>query len=179
MMDMKTTDFVPFSLQDKEKIITELKPERKGFILSSIIKNIIGVAILLVISWFILGALILNIFSYLLILFIAFNIIAPFIAYDRYKYWVTNLRVIGSRGLIGYTVESIPLENITDVTLIRNIEDQMLGISSLLIVPIGGLMVGYKRGGGSNYFPALKPDKALELQSLIFKLRDARKDIKN
>ncbi len=99
-------------------------------------------------------------------------------------YWITNRRVIGRRGFIGYTIDSMPLENVTDVLVNRTIMDRILGLSSLVIVPIGGGSgtfiqdAGSRSGiieGVSNYFPALRPEKARHLQALVFHLRDARK----
>ncbi len=169
--------FMDLNLQAKEKIYAQGKPNKLGFILSRFVSRfILYIILILFFSWpFLLArAKPLNI-SLILLLFalLLYNLIASFIAYTKYKYWITNFRVIGSRGVISYSIESIPLENITDVTLNRSIIDRFLNQSSLLIVPIGGLAT---RRGGPNYFPALGRTQALELQKLIFNLRDEKKN---
>jgi membrane protein YdbS with pleckstrin-like domain len=169
---------LPFTLQDEEKIYAEVKPEMGGFIISRMVGNLIGMVIFLVILLFIFwnfDSIPLDILAVVVVVAIA--LVSPFISYGKFRYWITNHRVVGQRGFIGYSVESIPLENVTDVTINRGIIEQLLSLSSLYIVPIGGMMMYGRRGGmgGVNYFPALKPDHAVELQALIFKLRDARK----
>src|SRR5208283_4430147 len=169
---------LPFTLQDGEQIYSEVKPEMGGFILSRLIGSIVGSIIIIILLLFFVwnfGSIPLDLA--IIIIVVAWALINPFISYGKFKYWITNHRVVGQRGFIGYSIESIPLENVTDVTINRGIADQLLNLSSLFIVPIGGVMMYGRRGGlgGVNYFPALKSDHAVELQSVIFKLRDARK----
>jgi uncharacterized membrane protein YdbT with pleckstrin-like domain len=173
---MQPSGPLPFTMQEGEAIYAEVKPERTGYILS----NMIGTTIvtLFIILCFTITYLITNnsILWDLVIIVVslAIGLISPLISYGKFKYWITNHRVVGQRGFIGYSVESIPLENVTDVTISRGMIEQLLSLSSLYIVPIGA-MYGGRAGGGVNYFPALKPDHAVELQSMLFKLRDARK----
>jgi uncharacterized membrane protein YdbT with pleckstrin-like domain len=168
---------LPFTLQEGEQIYSEVKPEKTGFILSMMVGSLISMLVLLfILLWVILNfdSILLDVLAVVVVVVIA--VLYPFISYGKFKYWITNHRVVGQRGFIGYSVESIPLENVTDVTLNRGIVEQILSLSSLYIVPIGGTTYGRRGGmGGANYFPALKPDHAVELQALIFKLRDARK----
>ena len=169
---------LPFTLQDGEGIYAEVKPEMGGFIISRMVGSLISMIIVLVVLLLFLwnfSSILLDILVVVVVLAIA--VLNPFISYGKFRYWITNHRVVGQRGFIGYSVESIPLENVTDVTINRGIMEQLLSLSSLYIVPIGGAMMYGRRGGmgGVNYFPALKPDHAVELQALIFKLRDARK----
>ncbi len=168
---------LPFSLQEGEKVLAEVKPQMAGFVLSRIGNSLAGIIILALLFGFLFWSTAITYVTVLLVVLIAWIVIAPFIAYGKYKYWITNMRVIGSRGLIGYSIESIPLENITDVTLTRTLVEQILNLSSLVIVPIGGMAVSYRRGGGANYFTALAPEQALDLQKSIFKLRDERKKV--
>jgi uncharacterized membrane protein YdbT with pleckstrin-like domain len=175
---MQPSGPLPFTLQDGEVIYSEVKPEQMGFILSRMVGSIV---MILIVLFFLLiftlsfGSILLDVV--IVVVVVALGLISPVISYGKFKYWITNHRVVGQRGFIGYSVESIPLENVTDVTINRGMVEQILGISSLYIVPIGGVMMYGRRGGmgGVNYFPALKPDHAVELQSMIFKLRDARK----
>ena len=82
-------------------------------------------------------------------------------------------------GFIGYSIDSIPLENVTDAVINGRVRGRISGLSSLIIVPMGG--PAYFREGLSgltatpNFFPALKPKDAIELQGLLFSLRDTGK----
>ncbi len=177
-MPIQPSGTLPFTLQEGEQIYSEVKPEMGGFILSRMLGSLIGAVFILFVVLFFLWSfnnIILD--AVAVVLVVGISLLSPFISYGKFKYWITNHRVVGQRGFIGFSIESIPLENVTDVTLSRGIADQLLGLSSLFIVPIGGVMMYGRRGGmgGVNYFPALKPDQALQLQALIFNLRDARK----
>ena len=105
------------------------------------------------------------------------------LAYRKFRYWITNHRTVGRRGVIGYSIDSIPLETISDVIVQRSIADRILGLSSIWIQPFGGGAVGgygaasYRFGAmsGSNSFLGLQPADATNLQQLIFYLRDVRR----
>jgi uncharacterized membrane protein YdbT with pleckstrin-like domain len=60
------------------------------------------------------------------------------IAQDKYRYWLTNKRIILSSGFIGFNVRSIPLERISDVCLTRSFPEMVAGVSSLSIRDMTG-----------------------------------------
>lgn len=108
------------------------------------------------------------------------------LAYRKFRYWVTDLRTVGRRGVVGYSIDSIPLETITDVVIYRGILDRLLGIAVLLIQPFGGgggPPAAFSGGGwsssGANDFQGLRPAEASEVQQLIFHLRDVRRRVSN
>ncbi len=105
------------------------------------------------------------------------------LAFRKFRYWITNHRTVGRRGVIGYSIDSIPLETISDVIVQRSIADRILGLSSIWVQPFGGGNVGgygaaqYRFGAlsGSNSFLGLLPADATQVQQLIFYLRDVRR----
>lgn len=182
---------LPFRLQDGEVILKEFKPSKKV-----VIKFAIGTIILAFFLLITLGpALILPLFIShaaalwaaaliiftLIVLIVVAGVVYGLLAYSKYSYWITNHRSIGRRGVIGFTLDSMPLENVADVIISRSILDRILGISSIYVQPIGGGMVlpirgtGFNRYQGSNTFIGIDPSSAPEIQQLIFHLRDLRK----
>ncbi len=173
---------LPFQLQNGEKIMRELKPQFLGFMVTRAFGNYMGIAAIAIIIFFvavfthlIAVGLVLGIYFILPLLIIVS--IVPFIQYGKSWYWITTRRVVGKRGLLGYSIDSIPLEQITDVVLSRTLLDRLLGLSALVIVPMGGSI---REGGNTsgeqarsaNFFPALPQEVARELQRVLFNLRD-------
>ena len=60
------------------------------------------------------------------------------IANNKFRYWLTNRRMILSSGLFGFTVRSIPLERISDVSLSRTLPEMLAGVSSLVVRDMTG-----------------------------------------
>jgi membrane protein YdbS with pleckstrin-like domain len=191
---------LPFELQNGEKIIRELKPQFIGFMVSRAFGGYLGILAILIFS-LALGIILFSgvLAGVLSVIFLAqisegllvevaiFPIfvllivsIKPFISYGKSWYWITNHRVIGKRGFLGYSIDSIPLDNVTDVVLARTFLDRLLGLSSLIIVPMGGDSkvegeTPEKRFESTNFFPALPQNTAMELQRVLFNLRDELK----
>jgi membrane protein YdbS with pleckstrin-like domain len=187
---------LPFQLQDGEKIIRELKPQFLGFMISrgfggymallAFVILAIGVGIILlsgVLMGLLSSVLLIEInesfvIGLAIIPFAIFLIISikPFISYGKSWYWITNNRVIGKRGFLGYSIDSIPLENVSDVVLSRTVLDRLLGLSSLIIVPMAAsprVKDGPDESAENpNFFPALPQNMAMELQRVLFNLRD-------
>lgn len=176
---------LPFVLQDGEKIVKELKPQMIGFL---VIRNfgpyvmltlifVLALALMPILGQPVLGLVV----AFLIVPAVALIVtIKPYVTYLQFKYWVTNHRVIGRRGVIGYSIDSIPLENVTDVVITRSVLDRLLGIASLIVVPMAG---SAKIQGGApdertespNFFPAIKHQSAIDLQKFLFSMRDQRK----
>ena len=183
---------LPFELQNDEKIVRELKPQFFGFMMTRTFGSYLGVlgliivliAVLVVLraslAGFLVELLLLPLFVLLLILVIALK---PLVQYGKSWYWITNLRVIGKRGFLSYSIDSIPLENVGDIVLSRTVLDRLIGLSSLIIVPIGSTTrveggVGSVGVENPNFFPALTQETARELQRVLFNLRDDLKQTK-
>ncbi len=174
---------LPFQLQNGEKIIREIKPQFFGFMVTRAFGSyfaILVIAILAIsgitafkvaVEGFLIGIILIP----LMLLLVS---VVPFISYGKSWYWVTNNRVIGKRGLIGYSIDSIPLDNVSDIVLDRTALDRLLGISSLVVVPMGssnsrvGTDAPEEKFQNSNFFPALPQLVARELQRVLFNLRD-------
>jgi len=189
---------LPFELQDGEKIIRELKPQFVGFMVSRAFGSYVGVLALVIfiiaISLILFSGALAGFLSVILVkeinngLLIGISTIpvailvlisiSPFISYGKSWYWITNRRVIGKRGFLGYSIDSVPLDNVSDVVLSRTLLDRLLGLSSLIIVPIGGMDMtkgdesSDAKFRNNNFFPALPQTTARELQRVLFNLRE-------
>lgn len=72
------------------------------------------------------------------ILFLPVVWIYATVAKDKYRYWLTNRRIILSSGFIGFQVRSIPLERISDVSLSKTLPEILAGVSSLVVRDMTG-----------------------------------------
>ena len=103
-------------LMDEEELILSVKPTRAFITYGMVVScfTIIGIPLL--------------------------PFILPFIhlAYGKYRYWLTNRRVILGYGVIGYRVRSIPLERISDVALSRTFPELLAGVTSVIIRDMTG-----------------------------------------
>jgi uncharacterized membrane protein YdbT with pleckstrin-like domain len=177
---------LPFELQKNETIIRELKPQFVGFMIDRTFSSYVGVVVVVAFIMVVLAILRASLAGYLiellllpLLIILSILIIAvkPLIQYGKSWYWITNLRVIGKRGFIGYTINSIPLENVTDVVLARTTLDRIFGMSALIIVPMGSSSMAEgrtanERAQSPNFFPSLTQETARELQRVLLNLRD-------
>jgi len=59
-------------------------------------------------------------------------------ASDKYRYWLTNRRVIISSGFIGFRVRSIPLERVSDVAFSNTFAEMLAGIQSVVVRDMTG-----------------------------------------
>jgi membrane protein YdbS with pleckstrin-like domain len=186
---------LPFHPQSDEVIYRQIVPHPRlrwrlmlGGILSSIVVLlfIVPVGFSLLVSpsaasgsLTVLAALLVGVF----LLIVVVSVVYALIAYSKFRYWITNHRTVGRRGVIGYSIDSIPLETISDVVVQRSVADRLLGLSSIWIQPFGGASSGgygaaqYRFGAisGSNSFLGLEPADATNVQQLIFHLRDVRR----
>lgn len=143
------------------------------FVVPLALSGISGIALVLVAGFFVT----------IIVIILIVSVIYAQLAYGKFRYWITNHRTVGRRGVIGYSIDSIPLETISDVVVQRSIADRILGLSSVWIQPFGGGNAGgygagqYRIGqvSGSNSFLGLLPPDATNIQQLIFYLRDVRR----
>jgi membrane protein YdbS with pleckstrin-like domain len=183
---------LPFRLQHGEKIIRELKPQFFGFMMTKALGGYMGVigfavvsiVVVILFSSYLSGFLVEIALLPFFIVFLAIIVsLKPLIQYGKSWYWITNHRVIGKRGFFGYTINSVPLENVADVVLTRTLLDRLLGLSSLIIVSMGNApLIGSSeedRAESPNFFPALTEDTAREMQRVLFNLRDDMKGFKD
>lgn len=171
----------PFSLNEDEKVVDKIKPVWMGYFLRySLGHMIIAFVVSIWIGFYgltfgLVGFL--AVFLGLFILITLVSIVAAKVSYGKFAVWITNQRIVSARGMIGFNTESMPLENIVDVVMNRNIIDRILGLSSIMSVPMGGMVMYGRRSNFSTvgFIPALHPDDAVKLQKQIFDLRNARK----
>jgi len=60
------------------------------------------------------------------------------IARDKFRYWLTNRRIILSSGFLGYRIRSIPLERVSDVALSNTFPEMLAGIKSVIVRDMTG-----------------------------------------
>lgn len=186
---------LPFKLQDNEFILMAVKPSKRVVVKFGFSTIIAALFVFFIFGISVLPAIFINqgsarqgllialaVIIGIVVLLVIIGVVFGLLAYGKYRYWITNHRTIGKRGVIGYSFDSIPLENVADVVVSRGILDRILGIATIYIQPIGGsgFMVpvrgfGMNRYSGSNSFIGIDPKMAPELQQLIFHLRDIRK----
>ena len=183
---------LPFSLNDNEKILETIKPVWKGYFFRNQLFGLI--AILFLGGFFAVNVIIVAsnipkisiasaiflgiIVFFIIILFGVFvNAFAAKISYKKFSIWITNQRIISARGFIGFNTESIAITTITDVVINRGFIDRILGLSSVMAVPMGGMVMYGRTSNFSTvgFIPALLPNDAIRIQKLIFNAKNAAK----
>lgn len=166
-----------FRLQEGEKIVEAIKPlpSLKWFFF---VKAIIGWVffVLLFGAWFFLGsfkslgALVFSLvgFSIIILLILVVPYILAVLKYNKRFYWITNKRVVGKSGLVGYKVNSIPLERISDLIISRSFLESLFGFGSVHIQTLAGQVSVRGRFGAEGNFQAVPDPEGL--QQKVFEL---------
>ena len=170
-----------FNLQAGEKIIEDFKPV-PSYKFSLIIGNLIGGLIFFAFfgiwAGVFVGAVmekeIGGFLTVMGILIVIFAVIIPAIVanlqYKKRHYWITNRRIVIKRGFIGYTINSIPYERVSDVLISRSFWESLFGFGSVNVQSLAGQMTyraGGKRGAEGAIQGVEEPER---LQKLIFDL---------
>ena len=179
-----------FRLQEGEKIIESIKP-LPGLKWMFFLQGMLGwiffilffgvwllspVGIMLAIVG---GALAAILGLVIFILFLLAVAIIPYILasmrYGKRYYWVTSKRVIGKSGFIGYKVNSIPLERISDVIISRSFAESIFGFGSVHVQTMAGQVAMRGRFGAEGNFQAVPDPEGLQQQifDLVKKKRKA------
>ena len=179
---------LPFSLQEGEVLYRQITPDPKLFwrlalgMFGGMASAIFVIVIFILISIAALGAtgeiLAAGVLAAILGVIFVISLVAAWIAYPKFRYWVTNYRTVGRRGVVGFAIDSVPLETVSDLIIYRGVMDRILGLSSLHIQPFGGGSAGGRHGGGLsgvNTFLGLHPADVPQIQHLVLHLRDVRR----
>ena len=159
----------PFELQEGEKIIKEIKPLPilKWYFFVTYSIGFFFFIIFFIWILFILPLITLIFGFFILVIFV----IAYLIANNKYKYqhyWITDKRVLYRKGLLGYTISSIPLERISDVIVSRTFWERIFGFGSVLIQSLAGqITYGRRLGAEGSLLAVPNPE---DTQKLIFDL---------
>lgn len=183
-----------FNLAEGEKIVKEIKPLPAlkwyifvhaliffifvGFFVSFFLAITIGPLILLtltVLLTVLFGSLHFSIgVTYLVVtLLLGFAIsfggsyAYAWLEYDKRNYWITNKRILYKRGILGYTITSIPMERISDTIVSRTFLESLFGFGSLRIQSLAGQVSPGMRGAEAHLEAVPDPE---ELQKLVTKL---------
>lgn len=163
-----------FNLAEGEKIVWESKPlpGLMWFLFATHILGWIflflffGVYLLIPLLAMGIGAVASGFFSILVGLLLVSYITAS-LQYGKEYYWITNQRAVHKHGFIGYTINSIPLERISDVIISRSFVESIFSIASIHIQSLAG-QASYGRFGAEGKYRAVPNPE--ELQQVLFKL---------
>lgn len=127
---------------ENEKIIIETKPTSfLTYFLSQAGELIILISLvfvfLITISKF-LGILLSFFLFFLTLIILLFMVIYYALKYRWEYYWITNLRIIQRKGLIGYHFYSTPYERMSDIILSRSWVERILGVGSVRVQTLAG-----------------------------------------
>ncbi len=165
---MEKTKF--FNILEGEKIVEEIKPlpSLKWYFFFKSAFVLIFFMMFFIWTFFLAGPMF-SIFTPIIIIVIL--IVLWLVAENRYKhqdYWITNKRVICKRGLIGYTISSIPFERVSDVIVSRTFFERLFGFGSVLVQSLAGQITHRGRLGAEGSLLAVpNPEKT---QQNIFEL---------
>lgn len=176
-------DSLGFSLLEGEEVIETIKPLPSlkqyffvtGFFLWFFIFLVFSFFFvfpaIFAASLFGLGSVVFSGFVIFLIFPLAIAHIASAWSYEKSYYWITNKRIAVKRGLLGYSINSTPLERISDVIISRSFLESAFGFGSLYIQSLSGQ---YSYSGQGSRFGAegvlLAVPNPEELQRKIFAL---------
>jgi len=170
-----------FSLNDGERVVFESKPETglKWYLfISSILALFVflvvfglwGLAVMLVNPYW--SGLSMIIFAVMFLILLADYIIIRRVYNMRY-YWISTQRIIVKRGFIGYSINSIPLERVSDVLISRSLLERIFGFGSLHVQTLAGQYTMRGRFGAEGNLQAIpEPENN---QHLIFDLITKRR----
>ncbi|HLY77429.1 MAG TPA: PH domain-containing protein, partial [Thermoplasmata archaeon] len=186
---LPTPTDLPFHLQADESLLKEIRPGVKllwRFILGGVITGVVFVVLGVLLFAFLAvaggaagGLLLFGMLGGIGLILMVASVITGYLAYTKFRFWITTQRTVGRRGVVSYSIDSVPLETISDVIISRSIVDRLLGLSSLYIQPFGGAGFYPAQSGrygsqfqSANTFPGLPSAEAPQIQQLILHLRD-------
>lgn len=107
----------------------------------------------------------------LVVIFTALTLVLVNLMYEKYHYWVTDQRVVWRHGVIGYSITSVPLERISDVTISRTFWERICGVSGLVVKEMGAVpryygYYGYSFGWGFPTMIAVPNPEEMQKQIL-------------
>jgi len=177
-----------FKLQEGEKVVKSIKP-KKSLLWYFLITGFragryrgfgaeIGSSVITLIVFLYLFLRIPTKFStvffpvFFIIIFIAafvlgLTFLAAYLRYKKQHYWITNKRVVYKRGIMGYKINSIPLERISDVIISRTFLERIFGFGSIAIQSMAGQVSRGRSGAEASLLAIPNPE---ETQELIFEL---------
>ena len=162
------------NLLENEKIVAEVKPTS----FSTYFFSLYGVHLLILLIGFPAipflfpeFIVILVLYSFLVLVIFLVVLIAK-LSYGWEFYWITNLRVIQRKGLIGYNFYSTPYERMSDVILSKNWLERILNVGSVRIQTLAGSYSPKGPYGAEIRLVALKePEK---IQQIIWEFLKER-----
>jgi len=154
-----------FRLLSGERIIKEIKP-LPNLKFYFFFKSVIGwLFFWLFLIFFFLTSLKFSIQISILILILPIPLFY-YISYLRYKqraYWITNKRIIFKKGLFGYSINSIPLNKVSDLIISRSLLERIFGFGSLHVQSLAGQISPGTFGAEASLLAIPEPEKTQQL----------------
>ncbi len=167
---------LPFTLQNGEKILKEVKPVKGSLALDvafDFILPLLFFGLMTIFAIFTRAGLFVLFPLGLTIIFCIMPILFIKRLPENYGSWVTTHRAISCDKTLKYRVWSMPFECIETVKVVRTLSDRIMGSASLKISVIGGFRIPsmpyspITRISGTNFFDAIPIDKAKDIQKVI------------
>lgn len=177
-----------FKLQEQEKVVKSIKPKKnllwyflirgfgggryRGFgaeLGSGIITLVVFLYFFLTIPsrYFSVFSPVIFIIIFIAVFVLGITFLAAYLRYKHQYYWITNKRVVYKRGIMGYRINSIPLERISDVIISRTFLERIFGFGSVAIQSMAGQVSRGRSGAEASLLAVPSPE---ETQELIFEL---------
>jgi len=172
-----------FNLLKGEKVIQEIKPNRGlfwYFLFSAsliFILMFLFMAVPVIMYLIVLFGLLIGPFIFLfglILLSTLFASIPAKLKYDKRMYWITNQRIIVKRGFVGYRINSIPLERISDVLISKNFLENLFNSNSIHIQTLAGQYTPTAGHGSEGDLLAI-PNPESTQQLILELIREKRK----
>ena len=171
-----------FNLLEGEKVVEKIKPTI-GLFWSMAFPGVFISAILLLVA---IGVLVISLaqssgalagfaMGPFVLFVVVFGVyIAPTkVIYDKRMYWITNHRILVKQGFMGYKINSIPLERISDVLISRSFVERIFNTNSIYIQTLAGQRSLNSYGSEGALIAVPDPEKT---QKMILELiREKRK----
>ena len=130
-------------LMDGEEVLFEAAPN--GFVRYSLINGLITSVVVALLPVVLLlaeadasGVFGSSVVAMACISLVALIWLCSSIAQTKYRYWLTNRRVVLASGFLGFTVRSIPLERVSDVALSNSFSEMLARIQSVVVRDMTG-----------------------------------------
>lgn len=171
-----------FNLLKGEKVIQEIKPNRGLFWYFLVSGSLIFILIFFFMSVpvFMYSIVLFGLMGPFLFLFgsillsTLFALIPAKLKYGKRMYWITNQRIIVKRGFVGYRINSIPLERISDVLISKSFLENLFDSNSIHIQTLAGQYTPTAGHGSEGDLLAVPNPESIQ-QLILELIREKRK----
>jgi membrane protein YdbS with pleckstrin-like domain len=117
-----------------------------------------------------IGTTLVCVLTIVLIPFLPLFLIVPWVAAQKHRFYLTDMRVVVTTGVIGFDTRSVPLERVSDVAIGCTWIDKMMGIQHVTVRD----MTGEAQGGAKML---AVPDAAAVQQRVLAEVARVNKSL--